>query len=188
MEETTRPTPTSLVKEFHKSKITFIFKTGTLLLGLYPWTSLMSHNCIANTKITTREDFSYVCEATIPIKAGEEIVTNYHHYHYQFYGTPYRRADLKGTWSFDCVCSRCQDPTEYGTYVSAMICDACKFGHILPMQPTNYQVSRQQSQLLPSIIIHNYQYRCRATGNVTTVRPNSAMRSLIPNWPSTRPT
>jgi hypothetical protein len=43
----------------------------------------MSHNCIANTKITTREDFSYVCEATVVIKAGEEIVTNYHHYHYQ---------------------------------------------------------------------------------------------------------
>ena len=27
----------------------------------------MSHNCIANTKITTREDFSYVCEATVLI-------------------------------------------------------------------------------------------------------------------------
>ena len=35
------------------------------LIGLYPWTSLMSHHCIANTKITTREDFSYVCEATV---------------------------------------------------------------------------------------------------------------------------
>lgn len=35
------------------------------LIGLYPWTSLMSHHCVANTKITTREDFSYVCEATV---------------------------------------------------------------------------------------------------------------------------
>ena len=32
----------------------------------------MSHNCVANTKITTREDFSYVCEATVFIPAGEE--------------------------------------------------------------------------------------------------------------------
>jgi hypothetical protein len=30
-----------------------------------------------------REDFSYVCESTVNIKAGEEIITNYHHYHYQ---------------------------------------------------------------------------------------------------------
>ena len=27
------------------------------LIGLYPWTSLMSHHCIANTKIATKEDF-----------------------------------------------------------------------------------------------------------------------------------
>ena len=66
----------------------------------------MSHHCVANTKITTREDFSYVCEATVTIPAGEEIVTNYHHYHYQLYGTPYRRADLKNTWSFECICKR----------------------------------------------------------------------------------
>ena len=45
--------------------------------GLYPWTSLMSHHCTANTKITTREDFSYVCTSTVLIPAGEEIVTNY---------------------------------------------------------------------------------------------------------------
>ena len=43
----------------------------------------MSHHCSANTKITTREDFSYVCRATATIKKGEEIVTSYHHYHYQ---------------------------------------------------------------------------------------------------------
>ena len=101
----------------------------------------MSHHCVANTKITTREDFSYVCEATVLIPAGEEIVTNYHHYHYQFYGTPYRRADLKNTWSFDCLCPRCKDRTEYGTYVSAMQCDNCKFGYILPIVPLNHKVS-----------------------------------------------
>lgn len=53
------------------------------LIGLYPWTSLMSHSCSANTKITTREDFSYICKATTAVKKGEEIVTSYHHYHYQ---------------------------------------------------------------------------------------------------------
>ena len=66
----------------------------------------MSHNCTANTKITTRDDFSYVCESTVFIAEGQEIVTDYHHYHYQLYGTSYRRNDLKSTWSFDCLCHR----------------------------------------------------------------------------------
>ena len=52
--------------------------------GLYPWTSLMSHHCTANTKITTREDFSYVCTSTVLIPAGEEIVTNYVWVHHMF--------------------------------------------------------------------------------------------------------
>ena len=98
----------------------------------------MSHHCIANTKITTRDDFSYVCEATIFIPAGEEIVTNYHHYHYQMYGTSYRRNDLKSTWSFDCLCKRCADPTEMDTYISAVNCEVCKFGYLLPIESLNY--------------------------------------------------
>ena len=70
---------------------------------------------------------------------GEEIVTSYHHYHYQLYGTGYRRLDLKNTWSFDCLCKRCSDPTESGTLVSAVICDKCKFGNMLPKVSTDYK-------------------------------------------------
>ncbi len=50
--------------------------------------------------------FRYVCEATTFIPEGEEIVTSYHHYHYQLYGTDYRRKDLRSTWNFDCCCKR----------------------------------------------------------------------------------
>ena len=57
-----------------------------------------------------------------------------------FLGTPYRRADLKNTWSFDCMCPRCKDPTEYGSYVSAMQCDVCKCGYMLPLTPLNHKV------------------------------------------------
>ena len=72
----------------------------------------MSHCCVPNTKIITRDDFSYVCEATVHIPAGTEIVTSYHHYYYHLYGTTYRRLDLSNTWSFDCVCYRCQVRTQ----------------------------------------------------------------------------
>jgi hypothetical protein len=37
-----------------------------------------------------RDDFSYVCEATVPIKAGSEILTSYHHYYFHLFGTMYR--------------------------------------------------------------------------------------------------
>ena len=62
-------------------------------------------------------------------------MTSYHHYHYQFYGTAYRRADLRSTWSFDCACPRCADPDEAGTMVSAVVCERCKMGHCLPERP-----------------------------------------------------
>lgn len=113
-------------------------EVNTDLIGLYPWTSIMSHNCTANTKITTRDDFSYVCESTVFIAEGQEIVTDYHHYHYQLYGTSYRRNDLKSTWSFDCLCHRCADPTELGTYVSGVNCEECKVGTLLPKNPLDY--------------------------------------------------
>merc|ERR1712223_65846 len=61
-----------------------------------------------------------------------------HHYHYQLYGTSYRRNDLKSTWSFDCLCKRCGDPTEMGTNISSVNCEECKFGYLLPIDPLNY--------------------------------------------------
>ena len=50
----------------------------------------MSHACVPNVKIITRDDFSYICEATVPIKSPNEIVTSYHHYYYHLFGTMYR--------------------------------------------------------------------------------------------------
>jgi len=73
------------------------------------------------------------------IPAGEEIVTSYHHYHYQFYGTVYRRDDLRATWSFDCACKRCADSTEMGTFVSAVACERCRLGRCLPKDPLHRQ-------------------------------------------------
>ena len=99
---------------------------GLDLIGLYPWTSLISHCCVPNVKIITRDDFSYICEATSKISEGSEIVTSYHHYYYHLFGTMYRRADIKHTWSFDCICHRCQDRTELGTFVSGVNCTTCK--------------------------------------------------------------
>ena len=50
-------------------------------------------------------------------------------------GTHKRRRRLKAEWYFECSCSRCVDPTECGTMVSAIICEACEEGFLLPRDP-----------------------------------------------------
>jgi len=132
---------------------------STGLIGLYPWTSLMSHCCVPNIKISTKDDFSYVCESTVSIKKGDEIVTSYHHYYYHLYGTMYRRSDIRRTWKFDCICHRCKDPSELGTMVSAIRCKSCN-GFLLPIQPLDYGTN----------------WRC---SNCNTVRENKEMESMI---------
>ena len=51
-------------------------------------------------------------------------------------GAPTRAVMLEDHWSFVCTCKRCLDPTELGTYASALRCLACGPGSealILPM-------------------------------------------------------
>lgn len=43
-----------------------------------------------------------------------------------------------GEWHFDCDCSRCQDPTELDTFVSALVCEVCEEDYLLPTEPLNY--------------------------------------------------
>lgn len=81
---------------------------GTGLIGLYPWTSLMSHSCLPNIKIVTKSDFSYICSAVVNIAQGTEIVTSYHHFYYHLFGTNNRREHIRANWKFDCNCARCQ--------------------------------------------------------------------------------
>ena len=37
-----------------------------------------------------------------------------------------RRYKIKNNWKFDCTCSRCNDKTEFGTFVDAVLCMKCK--------------------------------------------------------------
>ncbi len=36
-----------------------------------------------------------------------------------------RRDDIQRYWYFHCTCPRCVDPTELGTYMSAVKCNQC---------------------------------------------------------------
>merc|ERR1719348_534944 len=43
-----------------------------------------------------------------------------------------RRSKIKDGWCFECCCKRCEDPTEFGTYLSGVSCGKCKKGHLTP--------------------------------------------------------
>lgn len=49
-----------------------------------------------------------------------------------FQCTPERLSRLEIGKYFTCACSRCTDPTEMGTYMSAIICPRCREGMVVP--------------------------------------------------------
>lgn len=50
-------------------------------------------------------------------------------------GTHRRRKRIHSEWYFQCTCTRCRDPTELGTFISALICEVCEEGSMLPVEP-----------------------------------------------------
>ena len=103
--------------------------------GLYPVFSITNHSCISNTRHATRED-TFCLLAVTDIKAGEEITTSYKS---SSLGSIVRRPPFKQLWNFDCRCRRCSDPTELGTFASALLCpvSSCR-GHCLPRDCLSY--------------------------------------------------
>ena len=103
--------------------------------GLYPVFSITNHSCISNTRHATVDD-TFCLLAVVDIKAGEEITTSYKS---SSLGSIVRRPPFKTLWNFDCLCRRCTDPTELGTFASAIRCPvgSCP-GHCLPVDCLNY--------------------------------------------------
>ena len=76
--------------------------------------------------------FSAVLRAKREILVGEEISIQYVPVSL---GQPQRAVSLGSVWCFECACARCSDPSEFGTYVSALKCQECAEGLLLPEQP-----------------------------------------------------
>jgi hypothetical protein len=54
---------------------------------------------------------------------------------FKMIGTRERRSLLRQSKLFECDCSRCSDPTECSTYLSALRCQKCPTGFVLPIRP-----------------------------------------------------
>ena len=96
------------------------------LRGLFQIASIPNHDCLANTVHTfesINEGFRMTVRAGRAIKKGSEITHSYVDTQ-----EPYlvRQELLKMGKFFQCSCSRCTDPTELGTYSSALKCPKCR--------------------------------------------------------------
>lgn len=113
--------------------------TGTEICALYPTACLMEHSCMPNCFYTF--DFTKHYKITMiagrDIKKGENLSIMYTH---MLWGTQMRHEHLMTNKYFVCKCARCADPTELGTFISALKCIgpdeeiACG-GTLLPIDP-----------------------------------------------------
>lgn len=102
--------------------------------ALYPTASLLEHCCVPNVRMVFDDNLKLTVTSALPIPRGEHIKTMYTH---ALWGTQARRDHLKHNKYFMCKCERCSDPTEFGTYFSAIKCVDCNIGVLLPENPLN---------------------------------------------------
>ncbi|XP_008476173.1 histone-lysine N-methyltransferase ASHR1-like [Diaphorina citri] len=93
---------------------------GRYTQGLYSVICLMEHNCLPNAKYMFEPGTNVAnLIASVNISKDTHISTMYTN---ALWGTQPRREHLAITKYFNCSCERCSDPTELGTYFSAMKC------------------------------------------------------------------
>lgn len=91
------------------------------LNGLYAQASRLEHSCLPNCFYTfdNTSGFRLCVRAARDIKTGEDLSIMYTHI---LWGTQMRLEHLRSIKYKVCVCKRCTDPTELGTYLSALKC------------------------------------------------------------------
>jgi len=110
-----------------------LLSTVEVLKASYFEAAMMAHSCVANAQISIGADHQMVVRAQVPIHRGDTIYINYAD---PFQTTLQRRNFLYRGKYFLCQCIRCRDPTELGSYSSAICCTSCSSGTILPESNT----------------------------------------------------
>jgi len=98
--------------------------------AIYPTLSLCSHSCRANLRHAVNPGHQVALQAQVPIPEGTELTIRYTHV---LQGHLKRRKQISDAWFFSCSCIRCSDPSELGSYASAVTCPLCKEGRLLTM-------------------------------------------------------
>ena len=106
--------------------------------GVYLKTGIVAHSCVPNAVwgISNSPDFNIIVKTSVPIKKGELITPTYSDL-WNSLGTYHRLSAMFERSHFICKCQRCVDPTELGTFISAIKCPKCCRGNILPSKPVD---------------------------------------------------
>ncbi|EFX83877.1 hypothetical protein DAPPUDRAFT_239494 [Daphnia pulex] len=91
----------------------------------------MNHVIDAKYQMTVR--------ASVPIMRGD--------YALALEGLRERQSLLRQSKLFECDCSRCSDPTECSTYLSAQRCQKCPTGFVLPIRPLDEKETEWKGNL-----------------------------------------
>ncbi|XP_071549888.1 SET domain-containing protein SmydA-8-like [Panulirus ornatus] len=95
---------------------------GTRVHGLYPFASLLTHDCRSNTQQWFTGAGDLVLRAVDHIPQGEVVTTCYTD---PQWATMLRQDHLRLSKQFTCTCRRCCDPTELGTFMGSPLCPGC---------------------------------------------------------------
>ncbi|XP_002133373.3 SET domain-containing protein SmydA-8 isoform X1 [Drosophila pseudoobscura] len=108
-----------------------------LIRALFPLAGLLNHQCTPNAGHHFQDGETIIVCATERIACGAEITVSYAK---MLWSTLARKIFLGMTKGFMCQCPRCQDPTENGTYLSALFCreQGCR-GLVIPVQTRTLQ-------------------------------------------------
>ncbi|CAH1400342.1 unnamed protein product [Nezara viridula] len=105
---------------------------GKEVTALFPSAFLLSHDCTPNTTHVIDSKFHLTIRTTVSIKKGDPLTISYCN---TLQGTLWRREQLLGSKFFSCTCKRCSDNTEFNTFTSAVKCEKCQNGYLLPTNP-----------------------------------------------------
>uniref|UniRef100_A0A0K2V828 SET domain-containing protein n=1 Tax=Lepeophtheirus salmonis TaxID=72036 RepID=A0A0K2V828_LEPSM len=104
------------------------------LMAVYLKSSLINHSCNRNTRTVFSKwpNYRLTVLSSKDILKDEEITISYLG---PFHTTMQRQKILKRGKCFDCLCERCSDPLELGSFSSGIKCVYCSKGYFLAQNP-----------------------------------------------------
>lgn len=100
--------------------------------AIFPGGAMINHDCVPNLRHRFDDDMNIIFLAKRKIAKGEILSISYTQ---ALRSTIQRRVHLKQVKCFDCACARCSDPTELDTYAGSLMCEKCKVGKFISVNP-----------------------------------------------------
>ncbi|XP_076048780.1 uncharacterized protein LOC143029760 [Oratosquilla oratoria] len=102
--------------------------------ALYPLAALINHSCRANCQQWFTHDGTFVLRAVEDIKKDQILTTSYTE---PLWSTQLRQDHLRLSKYFTCLCERCVDPTEMGTFLGSLTCSSCQTAPLVSTCPSD---------------------------------------------------